>query len=152
MIEFRTQDETAKDGTVTTVCEVVFVAPDAVNATHRKFAEFNPVLAELLRDRFAEAVSKYLEILEGSHGIILQPSDSDWYGDSYMVVRMRELGIKEVPALSRILTDGGDLSMAFTTSPEIMTQLGGRKTAIESSFHLLVNASHCVFMRTEVPR
>lgn len=113
MIEFMTRDENSKDGTVTTYCEIVFVAPDSIGDTHRKFTGFNPAVAEMLRDRFAEAVAVLLDNLKRTGGIVLEPIDYDVCGDLLVAFRMGEFDFDPPPSLGMVLTDDDKLSMRF---------------------------------------
>jgi hypothetical protein len=152
MIEITAANVDDSFETLNTVAEVVFASSDLVSADYSRCEGSNPVVAEMIRDRFAETVADYLALLKRNDDLVLRPLDNDPYGDLHIAFQFGEFDIDLSPSLGLVLTEGGRLSMRFTAPPEIMARLQHRKDNTQRCFDLLMNARHVAFMRTEVPR
>ena len=152
MIEIKQANGMDDDDTLRTVGEIVFASSDLVSANYRRVAESNPIVAEMIRDRFAETVADYLAHLKENDGLVLRPLDYDVIGDLHIAFQFGEFDIDLAPSLGLVLTDGGRLSMRFTASPDVIDRLLKRQSTINHSFDLISNAKHVVLMRTEVSR
>jgi hypothetical protein len=152
MIEITAANMDDSFGTLNTIAEIVFSSSDLVSADYRKFAGSNLVVAEMIRNRFAETVADYLALLKRNDDIVLRPLDYDLHGDLHVALQFGEFDIDLAPSLGVVLTEGGRLSMRFTASPDVIDRLLKRQSTINRSFDLISNAKHVVLMRTEVPR
>ena len=152
MIEITAANVDDSFETLNTVAEIVFASSDLVSADYRRFEESNPVVAEMIRNRFAETVADYLALMKRNDDLVLRPLDYDLYGDLHGAFQLGELDIDLAPSLGLVLTDGGRLSMRFTAPAETIARLQDRRDTIQRCFDLLMNARHVVLMRTEVPR